>query len=214
VAVSTLDYGGFAAMLLAAADKVRVNRAHLSELDSATGDGDHGTAVSKVANAIAATIEKAEGNDLKKLLKDIAWEVMGTDAGSTSPLYGSLFLGMSETTPDETPIDCPALAAMFESGLSKLRKNTKAQPGDKTMIDALVPAVQTIRQAADQGKEPAAALAAGAQAAAQGAEATRQMKAAFGRAKNIGDRSIGHADPGATSMSMFFMGLSEELNNG
>jgi len=201
-------------MLLAAAEKTRAARAYLSELDSATGDGDHGTAISKVAAAITATVEKDEGDDLKKLLKDVAWAVMSTDAGSTSPLYGSFFLGLSDAAPEAGPIDGAAFVAMLESGVAKLRKNTKAQPGDKTMLDALLPAVEAIRSAVDQGKDLTDAMAEGAAAAVNGAEATREMKAAFGRAKNIGERSIGHLDPGATSMSILFTGLKEGLSDG
>ena len=210
----TLGYEDVAAMLLAAAERIKENRAYLSELDSATGDGDHGTAVSKVATAITETVQKNDGTCVKALLKDVGWAAMSTDAGSTSPLYGSFLIGISEATPEDGPIDCPTLAAMFESGCAKLRKNTKAELGNKTMIDALLPAVEAIRAAADRGKDIAEALADGAEAAIQGAEATKEMKATFGRAKNIGERSIGHLDPGATSMSILFTGLKEGLHNG
>ena len=210
----SLDFQGLTAMLLTAAERIKENRAYLSELDSATGDGDHGTAVSKVAGAIAEAIEKDESNSAKKLLKAVGWAAMSTDAGSTSPLYGSFFMGMSEAAPEEGPMDCATVAAMLEAGVAKLRQNTRAQVGDKTMIDALVPAVEAIRAAADGGKELAEALADGADAAVKGAAATKEMKAAFGRAKNIGERSIGHVDPGATSMSILFTGLKEGLTNG
>ena len=210
----TLDYRSITAMLRTAAERLKQNRAHLSELDSATGDGDHGTAVSKVADAITTTIDKDGGDDVKKLLKDVAWAAMSTDAGSTSPLYGSFLLGISEAVPEDGPIDCAAYAAMLESGVTKLRKNTRAEPGNKTMLDALLPAVAAVRAAADGGKSLGEALADGAGAAVDGAEATKDMKATFGRAKNIGERSIGHVDPGAASMSILFTGLKEGLHNG
>jgi len=209
----TLDYAGMVALLTTAAERIKENRAYLSELDSATGDGDHGTAIAKVAGAITDTIAKAEGDDLKKLLKDIGWAAMSTDAGSTSPLYGSLFVGMSRATPEQGPIDAATLAEMLGSGVEKLRGNTRAQPGNKTMIDALVPAIDAIRSAADEGKGIDQMLADGADAATRGAESTKDMKATFGRAKNIGERSIGHVDPGATSMAIFFTGLKEGLSN-
>lgn len=200
-------------MLRTAAERIKENRSHLSELDSATGDGDHGTAVSKVADAMTSTIEKDDRGDVKKLLKDVAWAAMSTDAGSTSPLYGSFFLGISEGTPADGPIDCAAYATMLESGVAKLRKNTRAEPGNKTMLDALLPAVDAVRAAANDGKNLEQALADGAGAAVDGAEATKEMKATFGRARNIGERSIGHVDPGAASMSILFTGLKEGLHN-
>jgi dihydroxyacetone kinase-like protein len=207
----TVDYASVTAMLIKAAERVKENRDHLSQLDSATGDGDHGTAVAKVADAITATIEKDESKQLKKLLKDIGWAAMSTDAGSTSPLYGSLFMGMSEAVPEEGAIDCKAFAAMMESGIAKLRKNTKAEVGGKTMIDTLVPAMAAIQAAADGGKNILEALTDGAEAADKGAESTKDMLATFGRAKNIGERAIGHIDPGATSMAILFNGLKEGL---
>jgi len=206
-----VDYNSVVAMLQTAAGKIKENRDHLSQLDSATGDGDHGTAVAKVADAINATIEKDESKELKKLLKDIGWAAMSTDAGSTSPLYGSLFMGMSDAVPEEDAIDCQAFAAILESGIAKLRKNTKAEVGDKTMIDAIVPAMAAIRSAADAGKNILDALTDGSEAAAKGAETTKEMQATFGRAKNIGERAIGHVDPGAASMAILFDGLKEGL---
>ncbi len=207
----TVDYSSVVSMLQTAAGLLKENRDHLSQLDSATGDGDHGTAVSKVADAIIDTIEKDESNELKTLLKAIGWAAMSTDAGSTSPLYGSLFIGMSNATPEEGPIDCTTFVSMLESGVAKLRKNTRAEVGGKTMIDTLVPALAALRESADAQPCVLTALAAGAEAAVKGAESTKEMQATFGRAKNIGERSIGHVDPGATSMALLFEGLKKGL---
>ncbi len=207
-----INYDGMVAMLSAAAGKIKANRDYLSRLDSATGDGDHGTAVFKVAEAILGTIASDQGKDLKKLLKDIGWAVMSTDAGSTSPLYGSLFMGMSEAA--DTSLDCRGFISMMENGVAKLRKNTQAEVGGKTMIDTIVPAMTALRTAVDSGKNMSAALTECADAAVKGAESTKDMKATFGRAKNIGERSIGHVDPGATSMSLLFVGLKEGYQNG
>lgn len=207
----TVDYDSVVTMLTTVAGKLSDNRDHLSQLDSATGDGDHGTAIAKVAGAIVATIEKDESKELKKLLKDIGWAAMSTDAGSTSPLYGSLFMGMSEAVPEEGAIDCATFTTIMESGIAKLRKNTKAEVGCKTMIDTIVPAMAAIRAAADSGKNILEALTDGAEAADKGAESTKDMLATFGRAKNIGERARGHVDPGATSMAILFTGLKEGL---
>ena len=209
----SVDYSRMVSILRAAAEKLKANREHLSRLDSATGDGDHGTAVFKVAEAITSTIAGDGSRDTKTLLKDIGWAVMSTDAGSTSPLYGSLFMGMSEGVAGPAPMDGRAFVSMLETGVAKLRKNTKADVGGKTMIDAIVPAMAAIHAAADGGKDLAQILSDGADAASRGAESTRTLKAAFGRAKNIGERSLGHIDPGATSMSLLFAGMKDGYLN-
>ncbi len=208
-----IDYDVLARMLEAAADKVRAAKDELSTLDAATGDGDHGAAMCKVAGAISTTIAGRTDRDIAGFLSDIGWAAMGTDAGSTGPLYGSLFVGMGTAATGLERLDTAALARLLEDGVANLRLNTKAKPGDKTMIDALVPACEAVRVAVEAGDTLPAALAAGAEAAVAGAEATKQMKAAFGRARHIGDRSIGHADPGAVSMSLVLTGLKEGYTN-
>jgi len=124
-------------------------------------------------------------------------------------LLGSFFLGMSEAAAGSETLDGPGLAAAFEAGLAKLRAQTPAQVGDKTMVDALVPAIEALRQAADAGAEPSALLAQAADAAQRGAERTRELQARFGRARNLGPRTIGHVDPGATSIALFFAGFRD-----
>jgi dihydroxyacetone kinase-like protein len=212
--VDHIDYACLVRVLGAVAGKIKSNRDYLSRLDSAIGDGDHGTAMFKVADAISTAIGKDTSGDIKTLLNDIGWAVMSTDAGSTSPLYGSLFLGMSEAITGTQPLDGHAFVAMLEQGVAKLRKNTKADVGGKTMIDTVVPAMAAIRAAVDSGKNLAQVLTEGAESAVKGAESTKAMKAAFGRAKNLGERSIGHIDPGAVSMSLFFVGIKEGYTNG
>ena len=209
-----IDYNAMTAMLSFVVVRIRNARDELAALDAATGDGDHGAAMCKVADAIEKCIEADDQKQLPVLLSKIGWSVMGVDAGSTGPLYGSLFLGMSEGCTDADGIDTAGLAAALEQGVAKLRSISKAGTGDKTMIDALLPAVSAVRAAADEGSSAANALAAAAIAAEEGAEQTTHMQAAFGRAKNIGQRSIGHVDPGAASMSLVFAGLKEGLAHG
>ena len=114
-----------------------------------------------------------------------------------------------EPTDGKDAIDVATLAAMFEAGLASVKTLTKAKPGDKTMIDALVPAVEAVQKAAGNGASITDALERGAQAAEEGAAATKDMQARFGRAKNIGEKSVGNADPGATSVSLIFKGFVE-----
>ena len=205
----TLDHDGLARVLGAAAAKVKAGADALGELDSAIGDGDHGVAMTHAMEALEQGIADCGGNDTRALLQAVAWAVMGIDAGSTGPLMGSLFMGMAEPVGAAAGVDAPLLASMFASGLAKLRAITKAKVGDKTMMDALVPAVEALEAAAAQGDDVTAALAKAADAAEAGAERTKDMQARFGKAHNLGERSIGHQDPGATSMAMILRGLAE-----
>jgi dihydroxyacetone kinase-like protein len=209
-----IDYDTMTEMLSAAVERIRDGRGTLAALDAATGDGDHGAAMGKVADAIAQCIDVTADRELPALLSKIGWAVMGVDAGSTGPLYGSLFLGMSEGCAEVDGLDTTGLATALEHGVARLRTYSKAEPGDKTLLDALLPAVGAVRTAADEGCSVAEALNAAATAAEQGAERTTLMQAAHGRARNIGERSIGHIDPGAASMSLVFAGLKKGVAHG
>jgi len=204
-----LDYDGLAAVFRAGAARVKAGAEELGRLDSATGDGDHGVAMTRAMKALEKGIDDCSDRSIKTMLGSMAMSVMSIDAGSTGPLMGSLTMGMAEPVGDAGEVDAPRLAAMFEAGLAKLRAISKAEPGDKTMVDALVPAVDALSSAAGDGSSVADALEQAAEAAVVGAERTKQFQAKFGRARNLGERSIGHQDPGATSMSLFFAGMAE-----
>jgi len=207
----TIGIENIGRMIRSAADKIRANRDELSKLDSATGDGDHGMTITRAMGIAEKVIEESEKKELKGLLKDVGWGVMGVDGGATGPLLGSFLMGLGNGIGEQDAIDCPTLAAMFEAGLAGVRRQSKAQIGDKTMMDALLPAVDAIRQAADANKSITEALQAAAEAAESGAVSTKDLRAKFGRAKNLGDRTLGHQDPGATSMALIFQGFFEGL---
>jgi dihydroxyacetone kinase-like protein len=196
-------------MIVAAAARIRANEKELSALDSATGDGDHGTTICRVMDAAEAAAKGDTSGKIADLLNKVGWDVMSVDGGSTSPLLGSFFIGLGEGAGGAAQLDAKAAAAMFEAGVAGLRQQTKAQPGDKTMVDALVPAVEALRAAANGGADVTAALRQAADAAARGAQATKEMVAKFGRARNLGDRTRGHADPGATSIAHIFTAFAE-----
>ena len=179
--IPTLDQPQFRRMLLASVEQIRQNHEMLSRLDGATGDGDHGTTILRTMEAVAKTLDGGEVLDLKALLSKIAWAVMSCDGGSTGPLLGSLFMGLADGASGKTEFDTPALAALFEAGVARMRKQTRAEIGDKTMMDALLPAVAALRAAPPEAGVKAA-LQAAATAAAAGAEATKSMRAKFGRA--------------------------------
>lgn len=193
-------------MLRGAVSEIRENHELLGRLDSVGGDGDHGTTMLRAMGAVEKAVGAA-GGGLKALLYDVGWAVLGADGGSTGPLFGMLFMGMSDALGEEEGLDPALLAGVFRAGLDSVRAQTKAQPGDKTMIDALVPAVEALRAAAEDGAGTAEMLRLAAEAARAGAEATSAMQARFGRARNIKEQSIGTQDPGATSVSLIFKGF-------
>lgn len=197
-------------MLTEAARRLRDRHEYLSQLDCAAGDGDHGTTMLMTSQQIEAAVRDASSQNTRELLQNCGWRVLGVDGGASSALLGTFFAGMAEAA-SESDFDCEALAAAFESGLNALMQQSKARPGDKTMMDALVPAVNSLRAAANSGTPVPAALERAAAAAAAGAEATKMLVARFGRAKFLGEKTVGHADPGAVSIALLFSGFSQAL---
>ncbi len=206
----TISYHHVCRMLQSAVGQIRLNHELLSRLDAAVGDGDHGTTILRTMEAVDKVITNNSGTDLKALFATIAWAVMDCDGGSTGPLLGSLFMGMSDAVADKTELDCAAVVAMFAGGIHKLAKQSRAVVGDKTMMDAFLPALAALHAAAPSAGIRSA-LQAAAAAAAAGAEATKEFRAKFGRARNLGERVIGHVDPGAVSVALIFKGCSEAL---
>jgi len=185
----------FKAVWAKAAEKTLAREAEYSRLDAAAGgDGDHGEAIVAATKALAA----AEGGDFKSLLEDMVSHLESDVSGSTSSLYGTLFEGMADTVDaGKTELAAPEIAEMFAAGLEELGFATKAKVGDKTFMDALIPAIEALQAHAAEGES--AMFAAAAAAAKAGSEATAQMQAKFGRARNLGERSIGPIDAGSAS---------------
>ncbi|MEI6676678.1 MAG: dihydroxyacetone kinase subunit DhaL [Verrucomicrobiota bacterium] len=206
----TLSYPQVCQLLQGAVGQIRANHELLSRLDAAVGDGDHGTTILRTMEAVAKAITDSPGTDLNPLLSKIAWDVMDCDGGSTGPLLGSFFMGMSDAVADTAELDCAAVVAMLASGIRKVAKQSRAVVGDKTMMDAFLPALDALEAAAPAG-DIHSALQQAAVAAAAGAEATKEFRAKFGRSRNLGERVIGHLDPGAVSVSLIFKGFSEAL---
>ena len=178
-----------------AAEKIAAREKDYSALDAAAGgDGDHGEAIVAATRALAA----AEGGDFKSLLEDMVSHLESDVSGSTSSLYGTLIEGMADAVDaGKVELSAPEIADLFAAGLEELGFATKAKVGDKTFMDALIPAVEALKAHAAEGE--AAMFAAAAAAAKAGSDATAQMQAKFGRAKNLGERSIGPIDAGSAS---------------
>ncbi len=193
----TLDT--FKQLWIAARDAVIADEKIFSELDAATGgDGDHGTAIVAAMKAVAGT----DGDTFKAVITTMAETLANESSGSTSTLYGTWMEGMAEAAPEATEADDETLAAMFDAALEELGYATKARVGGKTLMDALIPATEAL--VAAKGEGTVGMFQAAADAAAKGAEDTKAMKATFGRARNLGDRSIGPMDAGACSAACIF----------
>lgn len=205
--MNKLSIGQFREMLEEALIAISEKADYFSQLDAVTGDGDHGTAI--VAALKEAVSSSLAASDFKGMFNDIGFGIMLNTSGSTSTLMGGFFLGMADGS-SGSEVDAGQLKKMFSSGLEGVAKNTKAKVGDKTMMDALIPAIESIVACdSDDIKE---LLSAGAAAAIAGAEATIAMKANFGRARNYGDRSIGSKDAGASSWATMFEAFSRHFN--
>lgn len=196
----------FALRLKRGCASVAAAEGELTEIDSHFGDADHGLTMSKIAKAISDAVEGAEGG-IRSMLDDAAMAVMALNGGSAVPLWNTWLDGMQEAAPEGDEIDVPGLQAIFAKALEELSDMSGAKVGDKTMMDALIPASQAI--AAYEGGDEAGLFTAAARAAAEGAEASKGFVSKFGRARSYGEKTIGTPDAGAVSMSCFFQGLAQ-----
>ena len=199
-----LTIADFKAMMNKALENIKAREEEFSKLDAVIGDGDHGTAIVTALSCIVRSAQ--QGSEFKSMLMDMGMIVMLVVSGSTSTLLGALFLGMSDCA-EGTELDAEGVKKMFAGGLANVKQQTSAQVGDKTMMDALIPAVEAIQNCPSNDIKEV--LQAGAKAALAGAESTIQLKANFGRARNYGERSVGYMDSGAASWSCMFASFAE-----
>ena len=193
------------ARLKSACAEVRAAEGELTEIDSHFGDADHGLTMVKIANAIEGAVDEADGG-IQEMLDDVAMAVMVLNGGSAVPLWNTWLDGLQEEAPEADAADAAQLKAMFANALEELSDMSGAAVGDKTMMDAFIPACEAI--AACEGDE-AALFEAAAVAAEEGAENSKNFPSKFGRAKSYGDKTIGTPDAGAVSMARFFRGLAK-----
>ena len=189
-----------------ACESVIAARDELTEIDSRFGDADHGITMEKIAQAVAEAVA-ASGGGINAMLGDAAMEVMMINGGSAVPLWNTWLDGLAEAAPEGDELDAEGLRRMLGHALESLSEISKAKVGDKTMMDALIPATEAAL--ACQGSEDDI-FAAAAKAALEGAEASRNFVSKFGRARSYGEATIGTPDAGAVSMSRFFAGLAEK----
>jgi len=184
------------------AAEVAEHRDHLTELDSAIGDADHGANLDRGLTVVLAALAEPPSTTAAALFKRVGMTLVSNVGGASGPLYGTLFLRMATTAGDTETLDGPAFATVLRAGLDGVTARGKAQPGDKTMIDALAPAVDALDTALAGHRSLDQALTAASAAADAGRDATVPMLARKGRASYLGERSIGHQDPGGTSMAL------------
>jgi phosphoenolpyruvate---glycerone phosphotransferase subunit DhaL len=196
---SSISYGEVIAWINRFADVIAERRVELTRLDSAIGDGDHGTNMHRGMRAALERVDAVEGDDIGAAFKAVGMALVSKVGGAAGPLYGTLFLQMGNATGGASELDLAGWTDALAAGLKGVETRGKAEPGDKTMVDALTPAVQALQQARDDGADLGAALERSAAAARGGMEETVPMVARKGRASYLGERSAGHQDPGATS---------------
>ncbi len=212
-----VDLGTLVAWLRRFDERVQDERAHLTKLDSAIGDADHGA---NMARGMAAVRELLDGADTSTgeatiggLFKKAGMTLVSKVGGASGPLYGTFLLRFGSSGGDRTSLDADGLADALDAALGGVVARGKAEAGDKTMVDAIEPAVAAMRDAIDGDQPLAAAVAAAAEAAAAGRDATEPMRARKGRASYLGERSEGHLDPGATSSALLFRALADAVES-
>jgi len=175
------------------------NKEYLTDLDSAIGDADHGINMDRGFTTAKAELAKNPPQDISAALKTVGMALIRTVGGASGPLYGTFFLRASDTCIGKIDLQVSDLVALFEAGLAGIVQRGKAQLGDKTIVDALTPAINAMKQSLQGEADFKQILQQGVAAAKKGMEGTLPMQAKKGRASYLGERSIGHQDPGATS---------------
>jgi dihydroxyacetone kinase-like protein len=184
------------------AERIKSQELYLTELDAAIGDADHGANMRRGTGKICERMAENDYHfdDVSTLLRAVAMTLISSVGGAAGPLYGAFFMRASQVEQDNETVDLDELATMFRAGLEGVQQRGKAQVGDKTMIDALQPAVEALEAAAKERLPLREALQAARAAAEAGMEKTVDMQANRGRASYLGPRAVGHQDPGATSL--------------
>ena len=185
------------------------NRQWLTELDSAIGDADHGINMDRGFTAVKAELAAHAPPDLRSVFQSVATVLIRSVGGASGPLYGTFFLRAATACGGKAEIGAADAVALFQAGIEGVGQRGKAAAGDKTMLDALLPAVDAMRKGLEDGGTLAAILDAGAAAAQAGMVATIPMQARKGRASYLGARSIGHQDPGATSSYLLLQAAAD-----
>ena len=195
-------------------DVVTENKAYLTDLDSAIGDADHGINMARGMAAVGSLIDTAEADAIGPLFKKVGMTLVSSVGGASGPLYGTFFMKFGTAAATTDVLELSQLAASLRAGLDGIVARGKAELGDKTMVDAMSPALDALDAGIAAGDSVTACLSVAAAAAAGGRDATIPLVARKGRASYLGERSAGHQDPGATSTAYLFETLAQAVNGG
>ncbi|HLX47415.1 MAG TPA: dihydroxyacetone kinase subunit DhaL [Streptosporangiaceae bacterium] len=204
-----MDAEVFRTWITTTARVVDEQRDHLTQLDAAIGDADHGINLSRGFTAVLDALESAAPQTPGAILTLTGATLISKVGGASGPLYGMAFRRAGKSLGDAAEVDLPALGEALEAAVAGVQQLGAAREGDKTMVDALAPAVAAFSKAVSEGASPAGALTALARAAGEGATATISMQALKGRASYLGPRSVGHEDPGAASAALILGALRD-----
>jgi dihydroxyacetone kinase-like protein len=201
--------------LRAYAERIKSQESYLTELDAAIGDADHGANMRRGTGKICERMGEADFHfdDISSFLRAVGMILISSVGGAAGPLYGAFFLRAAQVEHQDQLVDVNELATMFRAGLEGIQQRGKAQVGDKTLVDALQPAVEALEAAAKQGLSIGEALEAARVAAENGMHKTVDMQANRGRASYLGARAVGHQDPGATSLYYLMESAAKSLTS-
>lgn len=198
-----------AAIIEGMAKKIEAEKDYLTQLDNEIGDGDHGINMARGFAAVEKKLLALRDGDIGALLKGVGMQLVSTVGGASGPLYGTAFMKAGMACKGLTEMDGPAFVKAMEAAVDGIKMRGKAIEGEKTMLDALCPALKAMQEAVAAGKSLKEALTDAAAAAEKGVEYTKTIIATKGRASYLGERSVGHQDPGATSALYLLQVLAE-----
>ena len=207
--MSSLDTKQMAAIIEGMAKKIEAEKDYLTQLDNVIGDGDHGINLARGFEAVEKKLPSLAGGDIGALLKGVGMQLVSTVGGASGPLYGTAFMKAGMACKGLTELDGPAFIKAMEAAVDGIKMRGKATEGEKTMLDALCPALKVMQDEVAAGKSLKEALQDAAAAAEKGVEYTKTIIATKGRASYLGERSLGHQDPGATSSLYLLQVLAE-----
>ena len=182
-------------------DKIDAEKDYLTELDNIIGDGDHGINMARGFQMVESKLPSLEGKDIGTILKTVGMTLVSTVGGSSGPLYGTAFMKAGMAMAGKMDMDLDDFLSCLEVAIEGVKMRGKSTQGEKTMLDAMIPALDAMRTATENSSDSKTVLAAGIEAAKAGVEYTKTIIATKGRASYIGERSLGHQDPGATSFT-------------
>jgi dihydroxyacetone kinase-like protein len=209
----TLDYDFVKSFLLDLAAVIMRRKDDLNRLDAECGDGDFGVGMYVAFQHVQQAVVRSTGDDIGPLLKDVGRAILSSAGGASGPLFGTLFIEAGRAVEGRTEIDLASLESMFRGALQGICKRGGANVGGKTLVDSLEPATVSFAQSAQAGIDLQCALGKAAEAARLGSESTKRLIAQHGKARYLGEQTIGHEDPGAYVIALLFQTLAERYRS-